>query len=130
MMLSHVLFVGALPPNPSFWETTVFQFNGLLIVFVALGALWLLMELTGFIFRRHDAKLAKSRAGEPCPAAATGAPTENNAELQTLAVIVTAVHVALRGRAHRVVSVTQAPQYDKAWAAEGRRDIFASRKVR
>ena len=44
-----------------------------------------------------------------------------------IAVIAAAIHCATGGRKHRIVSIRSS---DSNWAAEGRRQIFSSRKVR
>lgn len=129
MTLSH-LFLGALSPRPSFFESIMYQFNGLLIVFVALGALWLLAELTGCLFKRHEKKLAKRTGAPTAPASSQAQEERELSNMEITAIVASAVHVALRGQAHRVISVTPAPQYHHAWVAEGRRDIFTSHKTR
>lgn len=137
------LIVGTLPEHPSFLETVTYQVNGLIIVFIVLGALWLLLEIIGRVFRRRAVCLAKPDGAAQSamheivlePAATTGATGPASHVLN--AVIVAAVHVALGGRRHRVVGISPAgkghgtaTQHSSAWAAEGRRDIFVSHKIR
>lgn len=111
-----------------------------MIVFVVLGALWLLMELIGAYFKRRDAQLQKDKAAAlaakvaAVPGAKSPAPGAVTPEI--IAVVTAAVHTTLEGRRHHVVSVTpgtlpgHATPLSSVWAAEGRRDIFASRKPR
>lgn len=44
-----------------------------------------------------------------------------------IAVIAATIHCVIDGRKHRIVSIRSS---DSSWAAEGRRQIFSSRKVR
>lgn len=112
-----------------------------MIVFVVLGSLWLLMELIGAYFKRRDAQLQKSEAGaQEAKAAAVASASPKPAVVpgavapEIIAVVSAAVHVALAGKRHRVVSVRPeahpAGQSGSVWAVEGRRDIFASRRPR
>lgn len=142
-MTMSPLLLGTLPEWPSFIETIVYQFNGLMIVFLVLGSLWLLLELSGAVFRRRDERLdaraAAKPAGQPAektPRAATPGPGDSGAGEQLppaiVAAIVAATHVAMTGRKYRLVSVTPATnaQQGNPWAIEGRREIFTSHKLR
>lgn len=127
-MTLSLLPLGSLPPKPSFWESIIYQSNGLLIVFTVLGSLWMLMEIAGYLFRLRGAR--RANIAQPAKQVSADQVSADDIALETIAVIAAAVHTVLKGRAYRVVSVAVVPERDRAWAAEGRRDIFASRKVR
>ena len=141
-MILSPLLLGTLPERPSFTETLIYQFNGLMIVFTVLGGLWILFEITGAFFRRRDAQVQKQKDEARAAAAAAAsapvasAPTSPSAAAdpgaispELLAVISASIHTALAGRKHRVLAINVASQCN-AWAAEGRRDIFMSHKPR
>lgn len=123
---------GLLPEFPSMSESLQFQFTGLVVVFVALGSIWGLTELTGSFFKRAAARApqaapvsaAVSTPASPPPAATT--PDETSPEI--LAVIAAAIHASIDGplRIHSVTPI----EHPRDWAQEGRRQIFASHKVR
>jgi hypothetical protein len=52
----------------------------------------------------------------------------SNAHLH--AVIAAAVHVTLKDKPHRVVSITDTSHHPQAWSLEGRRAVFSSHAVR
>ncbi|HWL15863.1 MAG TPA: OadG family transporter subunit [Opitutus sp.] len=124
----------ALAEYPNIGDSILFQLNGLIVVFIALGSIWGLLELMGAAFRlaarrRHASAhrphpAAHERPSAPAaPAAATDA-----TDPRVLAVIAAAVHLTLRGQPHRITAVTpEQPTLD--WAREGRRAIFASHKT-
>lgn len=128
---------------PAFLDSAIYQVNGLLIVFTALGGLWLSMEVIGFIFKQRDARLTKAKAAAAhaqaaastapatgaAPAASSSAAAPDAMSPAIVAAVTAAVHVALAGRRHRVLAVNPA-SHDHAWAVEGRREIFGSHKVR
>ncbi|MDR1012096.1 MAG: OadG family protein [Opitutaceae bacterium] len=141
--------LGTLPEYPSFLETIIYQLNGLIIVFVVLGSLWLLMELIGVWFKRRDAKLKESKLAAQEAKAAAAAPVPSTTLVpsarplvtgaiapEIIAVVTVAVHMVLDGRRHRVVSVSPAAYsghampHSSAWAVEGRREIFMSHRKR
>ncbi len=124
-----------LPDQPTLSEVLGFQLTGLIVVFGALATLWLVLELMGVFFRRRQAQKtikkqpvakARTKAAEP-PAPA--APAEDGLSPVTVAAVAAAVHVALGGRPHRVVSI-RASNGSTSWAAEGRREHFSSHRVR
>jgi hypothetical protein len=110
-------------------ESIVYQLNGLIVVFLALGSIWGLLSLTGAWFKKHEKRLAP--AAQPAPATQPSAASAANAADTTppglIVAITAAVHAACGGRA-RVVSVSPSATGD--WAREGRRQIFSSHKVR
>lgn len=139
-MILSPLLLAKLSERPELTDSIIFQFNGLLIVFTALGSIWLLMEAIGFVFKQRDARLAKAAqaaaaasaaaaAAQIAPAPAGEASATDGISAATVAVVSAAVHVVLAGRRHRVLSVKPSA-HDNIWAAEGRREIFGSHKVR
>ena len=137
-MISLSSVLGALSADASLLEKIVYQVNGLMIVFIALGSIWLLMEISGALFRKRDARIAKAKAdaaaakvdASPARAGASAKPEEGAMTPQLAAVVAAAVHTTLAGRQHRIVSVVKHLPPDLSWASEGRRDHFASRSVR
>jgi Oxaloacetate decarboxylase, gamma chain. len=134
-MATHLILsppLATLPDYPSVGESVLFQLNGLIVVFLALGSIWGMLELMGVIFRR-----SKPAVTPPASAAATSpaaAPTPASTPAcavppEIIAVISAAVHVATAGQPHRIAAIVPAnAQLD--WAREGRRTIFASHKTR
>ena len=142
--------LAVLPEHPKFGESLVYQFNGLVVVFIALGLIWVMMEALGAVFKRveaiHSARIpapalatAPALMPEPVTSAApvpaplpdsvqAALPSEETISATTYAIIAAAVHVAL-GRDHHVVAITLAPEA-LDWSHEGRRAIFTSHKVR
>ncbi|HLP01199.1 MAG TPA: OadG family transporter subunit [Opitutaceae bacterium] len=101
--------------------------NILLIVFLAIGTVWLLLEA------RRNLTLSYGEANNPAPAPAAPtvvapatAPSRIPAEI--IAVITAAVHASL-GSSAQVVAIAGADEH-RTWAVEGRRAIYATRKVR
>lgn len=117
----------ALPPHPKFGEVIAYQLNGLVVVFLALGMIWGMMETLGFAFRRLAARQAARIVVTP-PAPPPVATPATGADPAFYIVIAAAVYSAL-GDGHRIVEVT--PVRDSHdWSREGRRDHFHSHRVR
>jgi hypothetical protein len=109
--------------------------NVLLIAFLAVGIIWLLIDARRNLIATYggavapapqtaaSASPARTPASAPAPA---GQPSP-----EILAVIAAAVHTTL-GRSAQIVSVSTDEEENEAltWAAEGRRAIYATRKVR
>lgn len=135
--MSPALF-GVLPEHPTMPEVISFQATGLMVVFLALGSLWFLLSIAGRIFAFRDARIAATKAAAappaplpvvaPTPVPAEAAPSVSGPAPAVLAAIAAAVHVTLGNRA-RVLSVSPV-RVDGDWAREGRRQIFASHRVR
>lgn len=119
--------LAALPDHPGLLENLGFQLNGLIVVFTALALIWGLMELLGACFRQRAAS-AQLRATASLPAAAPVPPAETGTPPGHLVVIAAAVHATLGART-RIVALAPHPDAQD-WAAEGRRQIFSTRKVR
>ena len=126
------LVLGVLPEFPSVSEILGFQLTGLLVVFVALGSIWGLTELTGFFFKRAAARTPEIAPApvaipvSPIQAPAATAPEAISPEI--FAVIAAAIQVTLSGP-FRIQTITPV-EHPRDWAQEGRRQIFASHKVR
>jgi len=125
-MTMHVLAL--LQDNPTTGEILEFQFTGLVVVFGALASLWVFLELMGMFFRHQAARnpgptTQPKFSGEPLK------PPPEKLPPELVAVLAASVQVALKGRRHRVVSITQTTSTSN-WAAEGRREHFSSHRVR
>lgn len=123
----HPQILGALSETPSFVEILGYQLNGLVVVFTALGSIWLLLEVIGSFFRRAEARATERARLARAAAAHAEASAPAGTDLATIAVIAAAVHHVI-GKRHRIVAVT--PELDRDWAREGRRQIFSSHQVR
>lgn len=128
----------ALTDKPSLLDSISYQFVGLIVVFAALGTIWGLMELMGWAFRTVACRTAARAPTERPflaeePAARELAPPGVSPEL--IAVITAAAHECLQAGEHIVciLPVDRLPPEDVnllAWSSEGRRQIFASHKLR
>ena len=131
-----ILPLGAvLPEHPGFKESLLFQLTGLVVVFIALGLIWVLLEIVGSFFKRRAKRAAQaSLAAIPATPAPAATPAVVEAEAEklaaaTAAVIAAAVHVYLNSR-HRIDSIVPVETNAIDWAREGRRQIHSARKVR
>ena len=125
----------AISDRPGLWDSISYQVVGLLVVFTALGSIWFLMEVMGFVFRTIE---ARKRAG----AAVVPATAKERMELplpgvppEVIAVITAAAHASLQAGEHIIAIHPLGRDHDVnvqvgAWSSEGRRQIFAGRKVR
>jgi Na+-transporting methylmalonyl-CoA/oxaloacetate decarboxylase gamma subunit len=121
-----IAWLAALAPQPRFLDSLIFQLNGLVVVFLALGTIWGMMEIVGLLFRRRAPAVPVAPAAA---LAATGAALPADGfDGRTLALITAAVHVTL-GRGYRVRAISTG-DVRVEWAQEGRRQIFASHKLR
>jgi len=123
-------FLAALPEHPGLGDSIAFQFNGMLVVFIALGLIWAAMALLGLFFKRRPAPLPVPTPARPATAASPVPPAPTApAPLppEVVVAITAAVHATLRGsfRIHAIVPVT-----GQDWAQEGRRQLFSSHQVR
>ncbi len=123
---THVL---ASSQHMSLSENISFQLTGLAVVFIALGAIWMVLTVTGSFFKRF-VPVPTAKAALPVAAAAPVAATIPDATLDPaiFAVIAVAVHVSLgsKARVHKIITLGG----ETDWAREGRRQIFTSHKVR
>ncbi len=123
----------ALPDKPELLDSITYQLVGLFVVFAALGSIWFLMEVMGRIFARVDQR------AETVAAAAAGPsvlPTEAEIVPPAVIAVITAAAVACLKEGEHIVAIHPVePAHDQnlqllAWSSEGRRQIFASHKLR
>jgi hypothetical protein len=125
------LLAVSLPEHPTFADNLQFQLTGLLVVLFTLSALAILVSLIGRIF----IALQKQRTPVSTPGAPTAGPASPAAGEAipgpVFAAIAAAVSTALADQRFIIRGVqTVDPRQNLAWGAEGRRSIYASRKVR
>jgi hypothetical protein len=102
----------------------------LLIVFLVVGIVWLLIDARRNLMAAYGGNEAPAPAPlfTPAPAVAAPAATAGQLPAEIIAVITAAVHASLGGSA-QIVAISGADD-NRTWAAEGRRAIYATRKVR
>jgi Na+-transporting methylmalonyl-CoA/oxaloacetate decarboxylase gamma subunit len=101
--------------------------NGLAVVFIALGLIWLSLEVLGYYFKRTA--IAPAPEIPVVVAAPVAAPVpDNTLSPELIAVIAATVRVSLEGP-YRIQAIVPVPA-GQDWAHEGRRQIFASHQVR
>jgi hypothetical protein len=116
------LMLGVLPDHPHFGESVAFQINGLLVVFVALGAIWGVLEIIGELFRiiaAHQAAALERKAPPalpPAPVVTVATAVPPPAPALTYALIAATVDTFAHGRV-RIVSVEPDPQLVRALIA-------------
>jgi hypothetical protein len=151
LLLAEVAEQKTISATLRFGDSVVFQLDGLLFVFIALGLTWAAIAVLGVYFKRAaiaaaasaaaTAAAAKAQPAAPsvpvaAPAPAVPAPivlaasepapiTDLPPEL--VAVIAGAVQLTLRD-AYRIRAIVPVAGHD--WAHEGRRQIFASHQIR
>ena len=132
--INEVVPFASLPAYPSFLENLRFQTVGFIIVLAALGLLTLVLISIGWLFKKWEAQKAASAAGTTPENSLALRQEEDPHEL--LAVIAAAVYSAI-GESHRIVSIRPVINgkiigelYLQAWSMEGRRQHFASHKIR
>ena len=123
LFAAHSILLASLPAYPSIPESLAFQLNGLMVVFIALGAIWGLMELSGVIFR------SQQRRQIAAPVRPAVIPEKSDEVSPEILAVIAAVVATVINQPHRIHRVsTETPLLD--WAREGRREIFDSHKVR
>ncbi len=143
--MSSLLAVAELSSAPPWGDVLFFMGLGFVMVMIVLLTLAGIIALQGILFARYAVKMS-GRPGAPSPApqsspapAATpaAAPVASGPESvsmpgpvepEILAVIAAAVSCVL-DQPHRILAVKPAPTMQH-WSIEGRRQIFASHKVR
>ncbi len=125
-----------IPTKPGWGQATAFILMGFAVVMAVLAIMWLIMVLLGMFFAgKKPAAPAQPAASAAAPAPAATAPAAPALQAQQasaedhnrlVAVISAAVHYVL-GRQARVIAVLPTPT---GWSTEGRREIFASHRVR
>ncbi len=109
------LVLAVLPEYPPVAESIAYQLSGLLVVLLALGGIWLMLETIGALFRRSDGE-AKSRAAAPTDSPSVVEPRIEPVDVAnepispslTHALIAGTVHAAFQGRA-RIMGVAAVP---------------------
>ncbi len=102
--------------------------NVVLIVFLVVGVAWLLIDARRNLVAAYGG--AEAPAPQPARAPVVSFPsTADRPSPEVLAVIAAAVHATI-GRTSRIVSISTDDDDAQSWAAEGRRAIYATRKVR
>ncbi|MEN9404596.1 MAG: hypothetical protein RL091_3299 [Verrucomicrobiota bacterium] len=132
--INHLIILplgAAIPEHPGFKESLLFQLTGLVVVFIALGLIWMLLEIVGSFFKRKAARESRSPVvAAPAPAGApVAAPEAEKLAPEIAAVIAAAVHVYLDS-SHRIAAIVPLDTHAIDWAREGRRQIHSARKVR
>lgn len=126
--MSSLLPFASILENPTTTELVEFQFTGLVVVFSALLSIWVFLEILGKVFATRPATAPAAKPA-PAPAATPVAAADSGPTPQLVAAISAAVHIALKGRRHRISSI-QLSQTQTGWAVEGRREHFSSHRVR
>lgn len=128
LILSTPRLLGAaLSDHPSLRESIPYQLNGLAVVFIALGLIWLSLEVLCYYFKRTA--IAPAPEIPVVVAAPVAAPVpDNTLSPELIAVIAATVRVSLEGP-YRIQAIVPVPA-GQDWAHEGRRQIFASHQVR
>jgi Na+-transporting methylmalonyl-CoA/oxaloacetate decarboxylase gamma subunit len=123
------LLAVSLPEHPTFADNLQFQLTGLLVVLVTLGTLAILVSLIGRLF--IAARPAPAPAAAPPPAAAPTPEAAGEIPGPVYAAIAAAVASTLGDERFAIRGVqTVDPRGNMSWGAEGRRAIYASRKLR
>lgn len=143
LLVAPPVLAAALPDQPSLLDLIGFQVNGIIVVTIALSLIWGLLELTGFFFRRQQSSATGApdarRSAESNTLAvegvtveivepATAAPTTDAPPPHHLAIITAVVHTTFGPQARVASLASRLPGPE--WAAEGRRAIFATHKIR
>lgn len=109
-----------------------YQIVGMLVVFLCLGSLAIVVTIIGKVFVALEAKTKDIKAKvqqhkvEEKITASVSSP-DGHVTPELIAAIAAAVDAAL-GSPHRIVHIE--PTFLSAWSAEGRREIFASHRIR
>lgn len=125
MITVPALLAVSLPEHPTFADNLQFQLTGLLVVLVTLGTLAILVSLIGRLFIALRPAAAPAAATPPASASAGDIPGP------VYAAIAAAVASTLGDERFAIRGVqTVDPRSNMSWGAEGRRAIYASRKLR
>jgi hypothetical protein len=109
-----------------------YQVAGLLLILGLLAYLWLTVSRLGRTIRSLEARFGMPAATPlltPVAVAPSPAPVAAGMDEGVVAAIASAVAVMIRGR-HRIVAVQPESSAQRAWSAEGRREIYRSHRVR
>jgi Na+-transporting methylmalonyl-CoA/oxaloacetate decarboxylase gamma subunit len=103
--------------------------NVLLIVFLVVGVAWLLIDARRNLITAYGGAEAPAPLPARAPTASYAPTPADRPSPEVLAVIAAAVHATI-GRTSRIVAISTDDDDAQSWAAEGRRAIYATRKVR
>jgi Na+-transporting methylmalonyl-CoA/oxaloacetate decarboxylase gamma subunit len=103
-------------------EKIPFILIGFTLVMVVLSLLWFMTFITSLFFKQKTVTTAPVQTISTPVADISG-----KLDPRIVAVISAAVHTALDGKSFNVVSISPA---SGTWSAEGRRQIFASHRLR
>lgn len=106
--------------------TSLIDFKTALLVVVTVALFAVSRKLIG-LHRRIE--VLETTPPFPSSSGSNQTATTNSIALETVAAISAAVHTTLRSRL-RILSIGQISPERQAWSAEGRRQVFASHKVR
>lgn len=113
----------SLPAVPTFADNLQYQITGLLVVLFTLGGMALVVWLAGKVFTIRD--------GRKLVAAQAAATEAERIPGEIFAAVAAAVSVVLEDQQFVIHGIRSAdPRVNMAWGAEGRRSIYASRKLR
>lgn len=122
--------IAAFAAKPTVAENISFIVIGFLFVLVVLATLSIVTSLIGVacqkLIKEPVVVATAAPAAKPAPRA-DGIETDGDIPEHVIALIATATHVILEGRAQKIVSIRGSSQ---GWAQEGRREIFSSHRVR
>lgn len=134
MIVNKMLIFANLPAYPSFLENVRFQTIGFVLVLLVLGLIALILYSFGYLFKKTGDRKTVTGAGTTLERSLILPQEEDTHEL--LAVIAAAVYLAIEN-SHRIVSIRPVADgkvienlYLQAWSIEGRRQHFASHKIR
>ncbi len=132
---NKILIFASLSPHPSLLETLRFQTVGFILVMVALGLITLVLKVMGCFFGKSRHQKPTTVTGVSHPEKSIDTVTGEDTQV-LLAVIAAAVDSAI-SNSHRIVSIrpvdagrVSGELYLQAWSVEGRRQHFASHKIR
>ena len=120
-LFNKTLFLFTMSSHPSLLEKFYFQTVGFIIVIIALSLIALIIGLSGRLFKKYEGRPALEQVED---------------SLEIIAVISAAVYSEI-DESHKIVSIrpvvdgkTMSDLYLQAWSIEGRRQHFASHKIR
>lgn len=124
MIVPVPMIATSLPANPGIMDNLQYQTTGLLVVLLTLGGMSVILWLVGKLFIILDRPKAAAAVAAPA-ATAPLVPAEIHAA------IAAAVSVTLEDGNVVIREIHSAdPRTNLAWGVEGRRSIYASKKLR
>lgn len=133
--LNKIWIFANLQANPSLLEILRFQAVGLVIVLSALGLIALSLHFIGRLFEKFENQKQSSATDRNSLEKSTNFSQEEDLNL-LVAIIASAVDATM-DNSHRIVTIKPVVDskaanelYLQAWSMEGRREHFASHKIR